>query len=940
MRHRSIPKGFFRSARATRPAGVLVLAIIVLLSVSPATPAAAQQKSGRKDKEKPAEETRMSSSVFRAGLRKRGLTELLDLHLVDFPPAGKLPSLLMRRDLRLSEFADTSRPLAERRNAIATANRLLEEAIQEAPRDKRRWQWMFDLTHALIYKEAEPYYSSILYRGGNEYDRSSLSRLTERAAANGRTLAEELRNEYDNIDNLSLGEFERLEQSGHIEMLDTLTPRAEYLLAWTLFYDALPRDDDAKRSDNLQQILEYFRQNAGLLETPHDQSKVQVQAYLLVGMTNRLLNDHPQSRDALARAVAIANRIDNTRDRDAVRWAALLGRIEAVRNESDAGRLRESLNRLEALRKFIKDECNNEFSYRLILALQERELFKKEALSPTSSPSDKRKNLRLAWRPLFDLRARYPNQRDEINAAVFDLIEAPDRFSNLDPIETAAVVAGLLTGNQGRNATERHSLQHVIDIGTTFVEQASSEVIEIVPEVLYNVAVAHYLRGEHGSAAQAFLQVAREHPTFDAAHRASVFAVELAFSFYDEQGQDEQQGEATTEVRDLYLSALETLLNKFPKSDEAKYWRFYYAQSLYELGRFEEAEPQFGKVHDKHQQYLRSVLLRLRCMANSLRSIDSNEGKILAVNQRIDQFQDLRRDFARMLQQAEGKPGVDDVRQRLLRSLGARALLLDAEVQVLKLVNKPANALNMLSNFEETYPELKNLSGRVWKVRLLSFEKLGRIDEAANAIPAFLAADPENAGPTLQVLYQSLSEQARTVNELRTGTADKKALLAVLLAEQVYAWSTRTGSEATAEDQRQLLIQLAGANLHAGQFQKARDIFEQCGASPGRPADERESIQLELETGYAETLYKLEKYDEALVKFNRLATGLAPDKPERIKCLLRDLQCRTALEQTPEGIIKVIKQQRYLHDAIEKSPYAPEFDRLLRENQRRAESTP
>ena len=68
--------------------------------------------------------------MFRAGLKKRGLTELLELHLKDFPPTSKTEAMLMMREVKLAEFADPSQSRRQREAAIAEANGILEELIQ------------------------------------------------------------------------------------------------------------------------------------------------------------------------------------------------------------------------------------------------------------------------------------------------------------------------------------------------------------------------------------------------------------------------------------------------------------------------------------------------------------------------------------------------------------------------------------------------------------------------------------------------------------------------------------------------------------------------------------------------------------------------------------------------------------------------------------------
>jgi hypothetical protein len=128
---------------------------------------------------------------------------------------------------------------------------------------------------------------------------------------------------------------------------------------------------------------------------------------------------------------------------------------------------------------------------------------------------------------------------------------------------------------------------------------------------------------------------------------------------------------------------------------------------------------------------------------------------------------------------------------------------------------------------------------------------------------------------------------------------------------------------------------LAEANLLAGRFQRARELFEQCGAGTGDATSMATTNAVSARFGHAEALFQLAEFAEALPEFNRLALELPETDPIRWKSLLRDLECRTALKHPPGDIVRVIEQQRYLFPALGGSRLAPQFERLLRENQRR-----
>ncbi|GAF88308.1 unnamed protein product, partial [marine sediment metagenome] len=240
--------------------------------------------------DEPAEESRLSRALFREGLKKRGLTELLELHLRDFPPASETERLLAMREVKLAEFADPDQSQKQRQNAIAKANQLLEQVIEKNRDDPRRFTWRFTLAHSILYDQAEPFFTSILYQSGSAVDRARLLPLSTRAVAAAAILLDDLSREYERIDRLPIREFERLEGRGYIEELDRLAPKAEYLLLWALLYDSLPRDnEDPTRTRQLSEVLERAAAHPALLKTPHETSRVQVQALLLTGMANRLL---------------------------------------------------------------------------------------------------------------------------------------------------------------------------------------------------------------------------------------------------------------------------------------------------------------------------------------------------------------------------------------------------------------------------------------------------------------------------------------------------------------------------------------------------------------------------------------------------------------------------------------------------------------------------
>jgi tetratricopeptide (TPR) repeat protein len=885
---------------------------------------------------KPAEETRFSAAAFRAGLKKRGLTELLDLHLKEFPPTGKVATLLLRRDLKLVEFAETARPKDERMAAAAEANRLLEEVIHEEPHDRRRFEWRFTLAHSLLYDEAEPFFTSILYRGGSKEDRLRLQALTARAVATLTVLTEQLAQEYERIDNLSIRKFEQLEQTGYVDILDRLAPRAHYLLLWALLYDSLSRDDtDPMRASRLNRILTAFTDNPAVLETSHDISRVQVQALLLAGMTYRLLNDHPTARRHLNRALNVADRLEDPTEQQRIRWAITLAQIERVRNDCDDDRYDDAIKGIARLRRFIAGG-DDDFGLWMVAALLERSVHQAHASAAESEGQTLQASRYRdeAWKPLETLVRRHPDRRDEVYATLYDLIKPGADPAALDPFERCALVAGLLL-DADRQVDEADTwLDRAIEVGERFVAEAPVGAESLVPEVLYNVAVAYYRRGRPAEAATRFLEVARNHPEFDSAVQAASFAAQLASALYEDETLRNHP-----EVRQLYLDALEVLLMEYSATEAARYWRFYYAQFLAELGRYDAAATQYALVDADHKHYLESIFFQVRSTALGLEEFcRQNPSDLLSIRRRINEFFEIHRAF---VTKASSRVSLleDPEQADMLPGLIGRAKLVAAEVQVLPQVDRPDRALEGLTGFEADHPDLAGLTGRVWRVRLVAYEKLGRLDEAERAIPAYITADPEGSGPALQSLYVGLADD---VEPLRISgderAAQRKAELALLLAQQVHEWSQRYQGAAAPTDQRRLLVQLAEANLAAGRYARARELFEQCQEGSDDAVSSEASHNVAVIFGHAESLFHLDDFADALPQFNELARKLPEADPMRWKSLLRDLQCRTALGHPPGDIIKVIEQQRHLFPELGGPHLTSQFEKLLRENRRRLDS--
>ncbi len=887
---------------------------------------------------RPAEETRLDPDVFHEAFRRRGLTELLELHLKDFPPPGRVAKRLMERDMALTVFADRSRPTKERIAAIARANEILATLIDQGGDDLGRFEWRFTLAHSLLYDEAEPHFTSILYRGGGETIRRRLRALTTRAIATLEALSDDLAKEYARVDKLSVPAFERLQGNGHIERIDRLGPKAGYLLAWARFYDSLARDNhDSTRARRLHAIVEYLAGNQLILDTPHTTSRVQVPALLLAGMTKRRLNDYVAARGHFNRALRIADHLAEPVLIEGVAWTLPLARIERIRNDRDDGRFDHALRAVDSFRRFIIGEHNDGFGLQIVAALLERSIHRARANAAerAGNSSELKRAREQAWRTLARLAARNPARRDEIYATLYELIGPTADPAGLDPFEQCALLAGLLFDTARADEMANPLLDRAVSAGEYFLAHEAENAGALTPEVLYNVAVAQYRQGRIADAAKRFVEVARDHPSFGNALQAATNAVQLSAELYADPAL-----RSHPQLQELYLGALEIVVTRFPDTDASRYWRFYYAQFLDEFGNCDQAAGQYAKVHALHEHYLESKFLRVRCLALLVKAAaDETPDDVLDLRLLVDEFLEAQRGFVAHVS-GELVRDSESTRATMLRDWTARATLMGAEILILPQIDRPALALETLNEFDaETSPQQSTLAGRVWRVRLVAYEKLGRLDEATRAILAFVTADPAGAGPALQSLYVSVAQQAKhrsaQGNKL---AARRKAEVALVLAEQIVAWADKYATASTPVDRPALAAQLAEAYLEVGQYRRARELFEPLAVTDQGSPLPTDPTTLRALLGYAESLFQLGDWSAALPRFNKLAIALPPADPIRWKSLLRDLQCRTALQHPPRDLINVIEQQRFLCPDLGGPALAPEFEKLQRENQRRSDA--
>lgn len=887
----------------------------------------------------PAEEVRLNASQFRDALKKRGLTDILELYLREFPPGGNTEAVVALRDVKLAEFQDPRRPRADRYAAIAEGNDLLEEAIHANPTDPRRFEWYFTLAHSLVYHEAEPYFTPIVYHGGTQAQRRRLASFTTRALQALDTLQKELTIEFERLEQLSPAEYERLDRNGYIETVDRLPARADYLRLWTLYYDSLTRNcDDTVRIRNLNEIRGHFVNHSVLLSAAHEVSRIQLQALLLAGATYRLLNDLPSARDHLERALSLAERLDDT-ERQRVQWAITFAHVERIRTSRDAHDFEGAPAALARFRASIPADAPDSFGRLLVAALVERSVWLTAAqhAEQAKKAADATRFRDKSWQSLAELAGSHPDRRDELYAALYAATEPDANPQALDPLDTAALLAGLLS-DAGRQRLDQSNmapdatmlLERAVSVGESFLSRARGSEQALSPEIMFNVGVAEYRLGRSAAAADRFFRLARDRGDSPLAESALTYAVELSAWALRQPGGDSNENQ----VR--YADAMQLLLARHSQSEAGKYWRFFYARHLAEQGAHAAAAEQFAMVATDHEFALEAQLNRLQSLSRNLQSMPHIEAEDQIATRKaaatiLEQYETFANDLKRHIEIE-----TDDAAKGKLRNLRTRAQIVAAEVQVHPASGKAATALEQLADIESELADQPALLAAVWRTRLVAYQQTGALAEAAEALPRYVEADPKGAPSTLQHLYSAMMSEAESARE--TGQPDvaaDKAQVAVLLAEQLGKFDRPGAATGLMSDERQHDLQLAEALILTRAYARARDVArplidpDSAGQTPRDEWDTRARFAL------GEAYFGLSDHESALKIFNVLATRLPAQHPLRWRALVRDLQCRTALGQAPADILKVIAQQRYLFPELGGPNRTRDFEQLERQNRAR-----
>ncbi len=851
----------------------LVLVSLAPLLVGAAAPRATQP-----------EDKLLDPGRLRGELLRRGMKDLLRAYLDECPPTGDVEGLIYRRQQQLAIYEDKSRDEDECLEALDRAIALLEQAIEKYPKDRRAMDWRLELGRDLVYKRAEPYYNNILYRGGSKEDREQLLAITTRATKAFDGLINAIERWNQQLQQLGEDELKKLENSGEIARFRRLEPQARYFASWARFYRALATPPGETRTKMLEEIITYFTvSRKEWIETDHEQSGVQCQALLLLGMTYRLADDPAHAEEFLGKAVKRATALKGPVEKRSMQWVVFLGKMEQVKLLRDQGKFAEALERIQAMTEDLA-KTPEVLSKELAAALLEGSIYVRQAETAKAKKDDKAyaELMARSRRPLIDLAGRRPKAKARIYSSLYPLLGKDPDLARLGPFDMSVYIAGLLgdgvraqrRADQLRSEAgdkpdedvqkrlaqleveRKDSLTKAVAAAKAFpgkTDAAGAELAErLRPEILFNLAVCYFHLNRPLEAVPVFVQLARKYPEFANSRDAALNAVRIAAEL-----NRDPANAARPEVRTAFINALRVLTGQYGDSDDARYWQFFLANTLELQGRDREAADAYAKVVQQHENYLDARYHRIACLARDFDAAASSQSSNQAAL--IGQAKEIAAEALACAKRLQASlDGIEDApRKEELQRAAGDALLTAARLTLEPPVKQYRLALEMLGKVKVPYEKYPDLMGRRLRLEILAYQGMGQLQEASKLIHDYREKDPEHAGATLSALLDSMQDEAKRARQrAQLDVAKQVGAEAVKVAKELYGWArdTRKGKP---DEVFEIRVRYARACLEAEQYEQARTLYRQCFDEDVARSPKKEPMHGPTMLGLAESHYRL-----------------------------------------------------------------------------------
>jgi tetratricopeptide (TPR) repeat protein len=810
--------------------------------------------------------------VFYGGLEARKLSSLMEAYLKAksaaqaTPTPGTTPAVGAGSNaLALANVeyqkALQAKIIGDRDTAFKKAKQYYEQAIAEAtqamkaiPGDKTADRFNARLAVLKIRKTLADMIFEQWLKTDLDYlqitdrragDRQRTIELLKVAGDHYKAALEDSRTWMSELDHMDMRE--RLKYANTIERQVKSTQReAQYSSDWITYYyawvlppDYVPAEKERSRKQMLDDAITAFM---AYTKMP-DRVSAKWYAHLVIGMAYRELSKFDEALQSLA--IADTTKITNPVEADRLKIRVAYERALTVLRQ---GKKEEARKVIEEAHKTFKEKLDNDI-FGIAMNFVEAESYVLEG-ADKNDPAIRKKGFDIL-RQMYNRPAPFPTIVEQVTK-VLGGGGGTGTETGTTPEDPFAIwieaQAKLAEGEQKVQTDPKaagDACKRAADLFKLYAEKAGPKDPKY-PDAVYFQAACLLKMGQKAEAAAGFQKVADEFPKYQYAAASSRYTISIRGELY-EKG-------ATEENRQGYEDALKWFVAKWIESDPDQI--YYYGLILNRGKKYTEAAEAFSKVADKSPLYPDSRYWIPVCRLEHFREkIVPSRDKQLAISTAVQVSRDLLAyvDYAFSM---KGK-GLPPEKESQLIDWAEAACINAAEVFLYPEVELFDRALPILADTEKKFPSLDNVArGRILKLRIEAYQKLGKLKEANDTLNEFLkVAKADEIGPVLGGLFRAMTEDVRAMVARNTkeslALATSQVDQAKALGESLRDWLNKSALADKAVQIENNRYSLAELYLAVGRHQDALAIYQEIGGMKPHEVAKGQAIKEDCVYGQA-----------------------------------------------------------------------------------------
>ena len=799
---------------------------------------------------------RAASDDFYQGLEQRGLRTLMEAYLEQQGKAiaegtGEEMGLPGQKQMELAELAlqqaRRSQNMAARDQAFKQARQLYEQAIdarkkalEAIPVDQltKRNEARYSLIQArlalanMVFQQWLTNDLNLLemtqrHGGNRERAIELLAIATDGYAAT----VEDCETWLTNLDMLPGDDYSRFTNLGNRRRVRDASKQARYFNAWAQYYygwllpeDYEPAEGKRTRSEILNDAITAFMPYA---DADRDTNANKWYARLGIGMAYRELGEHEKALQQMAMVNPPPAQENSPRDQS---WKADV-RIRTAYEKAvtlvSTGKFDEARKTIDEIREAYGDGLKQSL-YGQTLPIVEAASYIKEG-SAKNQTGTKEKGVGIL-KGLYDRPNPWPYVVNKVMSA---MVGDPETGGGKMPDFMRWIRANDLMAEAQRTKNAK-KMKQAADAFLAYAKSAGPE-DKNYPTALYTGAAALLQVGDKAEAGRLFREVAEKFPDYKYAGAAASYAVAARGQAYE--------NAKTEENRLAYEQALEWFVKNHLESDPEQ--AYFYALVLYRGEKYLDAADAFSRVPKEATHYPNSKYWVALCRLEHFRNrVLASKDKQLILGGAREVAKRLM-DYTTYAFEAQKSDLPDEKKQQLLQ-WAEFAYINAADVYLYQEVSLPADALPILQEMENKFELSKDMRGRVLKLKIDAYQKLGKPEEALRLLDQFLAvADPKDVGPVLRGLFAAMTDDVRElIQRGKKELAATKVEQAKSIGSRFLEWLDKSDLQDKQIEIENTRYDLAELYLAVGEHGQALQIYQEIAGpkpedvKPGEPLPE------------------------------------------------------------------------------------------------------